>query len=53
VTLGIGHGADLPDPGGLMEGTGRVHRHVKLRRPEDVDRPGLRELLAAAMAQER
>ena len=52
VTLGIAHGAGLPDPGGLMEGTGRVHRHVKLREPEDLDRPELRELLVAAMARE-
>jgi hypothetical protein len=33
-----------------MEGTGRVHRHVKLRRAEDLDRPELRQLMAAAMA---
>ncbi len=50
VTLGIAHGADLPDPSGLMEGTGRVHRHVKLRKPQDVDRPELRHLMASAMA---
>ena len=50
VTLGIAHGADLPDPSGLMEGTGKVHRHVKLRQLQDVDRPQLRELMAEAMA---
>ena len=50
VTLGIAHGADLPDPSGLMEGTGKVHRHVKLRQLQDVDRPQLRQLMAEAMA---
>jgi hypothetical protein len=49
VTLGIAHGADLPDPSGLMEGTGRVHRHVKLRKLQDVDRPELRQLMTAAI----
>jgi uncharacterized protein DUF1801 len=50
VTLGIAYGADLPDPSGLMEGNGKVHRHVKLRQPQDLDRPELRRLMAAAMA---
>lgn len=50
VTLGIAHGAELRDPTGLMEGTGKVHRHVKLRQPEDLERPELRQLMAAAMA---
>ena len=53
VTLGIAHGADLPDPSGLMEGTGKIHRHVKLRRIQDIDRPELRELMAAALAHGR
>jgi hypothetical protein len=50
VTLGISHGVGLPDPAGLLEGTGKVHRHVKLRRPDDLDRPELRDLMAAALA---
>jgi hypothetical protein len=49
VTLGLAGGADLPDPAGLMEGTGRVHRHVKIREEADLARPGLRELLTAAV----
>ena len=53
VTLGIARGTELPDPSGLMEGTGKVHRHVKLRQPQDLDRPELRELMAEAMARGR
>ena len=50
VTLGIDHGASLPDPAGLMEGAGKVHRHVKLRSEADVARPELRSLLLARLA---
>lgn len=50
VTLGIAHGASLPDPAGLLEGSGKVHRHVKLRTPEDADRPELVALLEARAA---
>jgi hypothetical protein len=53
VTLGIAHGADLADPSHLMVGTGKVHRHVKLRRLQDLDRPELRQLMVAAMAHAR
>jgi hypothetical protein len=48
VTLGINGGASLPDPHGLMEGKGAVHKHIKLRTTDDVDRPGVRELILAA-----
>ena len=49
VTLGIAHGVGLPDPAGLLEGAGKVHRHVKLRTPADLARPELRDLMAAAL----
>jgi hypothetical protein len=41
-------GADLPDPAGLLEGTGVRVRHVKLPSPAAVDAPALRALLVAA-----
>lgn len=50
VTLGISHGVGLPDPAGLLEGTGKVHRHVKIRRPDDLQRPELHDLMATALA---
>ena len=31
VNVGFFHGATLPDPDGLLEGTGKFMRHVKLR----------------------
>jgi hypothetical protein len=50
VKIGIFRGAELPDPDGLLQGAGKVHRHVQLRRVEDLDRPELKRLLAAALA---
>lgn len=50
VTLGLAGGASLPDPDGLLEGSGKVHRHVKLRTVADIDRPELRALLESAVA---
>jgi hypothetical protein len=53
VNLGIAQGVGLPDPAGLMQGTGKVHRHVKLREIADVERPELRELMLASLARRR
>lgn len=50
VKLGIVRGSELPDPGHLMTGTGQVHRHVQLRSVDDIKRPGLDQLLKAAVA---
>ena len=53
VKLGIVYGASLPDPNNLMTGAGKVHRHVPLRSPADVCRPGLKALLQAALEAQR
>jgi hypothetical protein len=50
VTLGIGWGAELPDPQNLIEGTGKVHRHVKLKTESDLKVPALEALLKAGVA---
>lgn len=50
VNLGIANAATLLDPAGLLEGTGKRHRHVKVRTSADVERPALRALLEAAVA---
>jgi hypothetical protein len=50
VKLGIFRGAELSDPAGLMQGAGKVHRHVQLRTAADLERPELTRLLAAALA---
>ena len=50
VNLGFNHGTSLPDPKGLLEGTGKNLRHVKVRSAEDVRNPALRALLKAELS---
>jgi hypothetical protein len=53
ASIGFFHGAALPDPAGLLEGTGKRMRHVKLRPGAEVDEEALRALIAAAYADVR
>ena len=48
VNVGFFRGAELADPGGLLEGTGRYMRHVKLRPDRPVDAKALKELIDTA-----
>jgi hypothetical protein len=50
VKLGIARSAELPDPNGLLEGAGKVHRYVALAKPSDLRKAGLKQLLKAAVA---
>ena len=50
VNVGFFRGAELDDPSGLMEGTGKYMRHVKLRPGSDVDAPALVRLIESAYA---
>ena len=48
VNVGFFRGAEIADPSGLLEGTGRFMRHVKLRRERDVDVAALMRLIETA-----
>jgi len=48
VNLGFYYGAELLDPDGLLEGTGKRLRHVKIREAAAIRSPALRKLLKAA-----
>ncbi len=48
VNLGFYYGAELPDPEGLLQGTGKLLRHVKIREPEALRSRALRQLLKLA-----
>ena len=48
VNLGFYRGADLPDPAGLLQGSGKRMRHVKLPAGEEVDEAALEALIVAA-----
>jgi ribosomal 50S subunit-associated protein YjgA (DUF615 family) len=45
-------GVDLKDPEGLLEGSGKAMRHVKILKPDDADTPGVRQLIAQAKKRE-
>lgn len=48
VNLGFNYGAELPDPKNLLEGTGKLFRHFKVRSVEDLSNPDLIKLLKYA-----
>ena len=50
VNLQLADGADLPNPDGRIEGTGKRIRHVKVRSVEDAGAPWLRAVIAAQLA---
>ena len=50
VNVGFFRGAELEDPAGLLEGSGKYMRHVKLRPGCDVDPVALRRLVVTAYA---
>jgi Domain of unknown function (DU1801) len=51
VNLGFNFGSLLPDPDGLLSGEGKWIRHVRITQAADLDAPGVRELIRAAIAQ--
>jgi Domain of unknown function (DU1801) len=48
VVFGFYYGTELPAPKGLLEGTGQLMRHVKVRTKADLENPDLRRLVEAA-----
>ena len=48
LKLGFYKGKELPDPNGLLSGTGKFHRHVKITATEDISSAALRQLIRAA-----
>jgi hypothetical protein len=48
INVGFFHGTSLPDPAGLLEGTGKFMRHVKVKPGLTFDKPALEALITAA-----
>ncbi len=48
INLGFYYGADLDDPTHLLEGTGKLLRHIKISQSEQLDDPALYQLVVAA-----
>ena len=53
VNLQLADGVDLPDPGAVIEGTGKRIRHVKVRSVEAAAAPALRAIIDAQVALRR
>jgi hypothetical protein len=53
VNVGFFRGAEIADAKGLLEGTGKFMRHVKLRPERDVDAKALMSLIETAYADMR
>ena len=49
VNLMFNRGAELDDPGGVLVGDGKIIRHIKVRKPEDLKNPHLRKFIRAAL----
>ena len=48
VNVGFFRGAEIADPDGLLEGTGKFMRHMKLRPKRDFDAAALTKLIETA-----
>lgn len=53
VNLQLADGVDLPNPEGLIEGTGKRIRHVKVRSAEAAASPAIREIVNAQIKRRR
>ena len=49
VNLMFNRGAELDDPDTVLVGEGKIIRHIKVRRPEDLKNPHLRKFIRAAL----
>jgi hypothetical protein len=49
VNLGFNRGAELADPKGLLIGSGKIIRHLKVAEPDDLKKPHLRRFIRAAI----
>jgi hypothetical protein len=51
VNLFFAHGRNVPDPHGLLQGSGKSVRHIVLHDACDLDDPRVRRLMASALRQ--
>ncbi|HLG96929.1 MAG TPA: DUF1801 domain-containing protein [Bryobacteraceae bacterium] len=51
VNVGFNFGSRLPDPDGLLHGDGKWIRHVRIAQASDLEAPGVRVLIRAAIAE--
>ena len=49
VSVEFGHGASIDDPWGLLEGAGKLRRHLKLRSLDEIQHKRLKSYLVLAL----
>ena len=50
VNLGFHRGSELPDPKGVLRGTGKLIRHIRIAELEDLAEPAVRAFVKQAIA---
>src|SRR5436305_8633360 len=50
VNIGFNFGSLLPDPDSLLRGEGKFIRHVRIAQVKNLEAPGVRKLVRAAIA---
>jgi len=53
VNLGFFHGSALPDPAGMLEGTGKKLRHIRIRDDAAIEKEAIRELIVQSLQERR
>jgi len=49
INIMLAQGASLPDPHGILKGTGKLARHIRINAPGDLEMTGVKEMLEAAL----
>ncbi len=49
LKLGFNRGTELPDPAGLLEGTGKISRYIPIKSADQIESPAITELLTKAL----
>ncbi len=49
MKIGLYKGTELPDPAGLLKGTGKVHKYIEIKMEVDLLNPAVAELLAEGL----
>lgn len=48
INIMLAQGASLPDPDGLLKGTGKLARHIRIEKSSELENPGVRAMLETA-----
>ena len=49
LKLGFNRGIELPDPTGLLEGSGKISRYIPIKSADQIESPAITELLTKAL----